>query len=90
MRIEFAVTLQVQISLHVSDRENISDLGTDAEHPRPEACLDRMWAGIVGELLIRITDETDKELLGEKLRRAPLSCRSQKRDPKPDMVRRIF
>jgi hypothetical protein len=33
LRIEFAITLQVQISLHVSDRENIPDLGTNAEDP---------------------------------------------------------
>jgi hypothetical protein len=32
---------QVQVSLHVSDRENIPDLWTKAENPRPEASKNR-------------------------------------------------
>ena len=55
--------LQVQISLHVSDREQISDLRSNAEHPRPEAAEKRVLAGIVGDLLIHIADKADEDLL---------------------------
>jgi hypothetical protein len=71
-RIEFAVAFQVQISLHVSDRENISDLRTDAEHAGLHSAQDRELTEIVGDLLIRIADQADEDLLREKLRGAPV------------------
>ena len=71
-RVEFTVSFQIQIPLHVSNRENVTDLRADPEHPRSEASKNRAPAGIVRNLLIGISDETDKELLREKLRCTPV------------------
>ena len=61
-RIELTKALQVQISLHLSDREKISDLGTDAEHVRLEAAEDRVTSGIVSNLLIGISNKANEDL----------------------------
>src|SRR5260370_21608001 len=71
-RIELAISLQVQVPLHVFDRENIAELRTYAENPRPEASKNRVPADVVRDLLIGIADKTDKDLLREKLRRTPI------------------
>jgi hypothetical protein len=55
LRGELAVGLQVEVSLHVADRKQVSELRTDSEHARPEAAEDRVGARVVGELLIKPT-----------------------------------
>src|SRR5579862_5861102 len=71
-RIEFAVGFDIQISLHVSDREEISDLRADTDDSRPETAQDRTLAKIVGDLLIEIANQANEDLFREKLRRAPV------------------
>ena len=58
--------------MHVADRENIAELRANAENARPEASKDRMSTFVIGDLLIGISDKTDKGLLREKFRRAPV------------------
>ena len=70
--IKFPVSFYVQVPLHVSDGENISELRADAEDPRPEASKDRVSADVVGDLLIGIADKTNENLLREKLRHPPI------------------
>ncbi len=71
-RIEFAVSFQVEIALHVSDREQESDLRTDADDARLESTQDRALSEVVGDLLVSISHKADKDLLGEKLGRTPV------------------
>ena len=65
---ELAITLQIEIALHIADREQKSDLWTDTQHARPESTELGMLAEIVGDLLIAISDQPDENLFGEKLR----------------------
>jgi hypothetical protein len=74
-RIEFAIAFQVQVSLHVSNRENKPNLRTDPEYPGPEATKDRAPADVVGDLLIGISNKTDKDLFREKLRCTPVEMK---------------
>ena len=54
------------------DREDISELRTDAENARAEAAEHRRLAEVVGDLLVGIADEADEDLLGQELRHAPV------------------
>ena len=69
---KFLVTLEVQISLLVSDREQIAELGTNAENARFESVEERRCANIVSNLLVGISDHADEELLGQKVRCTPV------------------
>src|SRR5207245_2397515 len=59
-------------SLHAADGKKIAELRTDAENSRPESAKGWQSAGIVGDLLIGIADQTYEDLLREKFRRAPI------------------
>lgn len=74
-RIEFAIPFQVQISLHVSHREQISDLRADTDNARPKSTQGRVLAKIVGDLLVRISDKADENLFREKLRSTPIDVK---------------
>src|SRR6266446_800149 len=69
---KFLVTLEVQISLLVSDREQIAELGTNAENARFKSVEERCRANIVSDLLVGISDHADKELFGQKVRCTPV------------------
>jgi hypothetical protein len=69
---KIAVCSQAQKALHVSQGESISDLRTDAENARPESAKDRVLAGVVSDLLIGIPGKADEDLLGNKMRGAPV------------------
>ena len=69
---KFLVTLEVQVSLLVSNREQITDLGANAENAGPESAEERGRAKIVGNLLISVSDQSGEHLLGQKVRRAPV------------------
>src|SRR5262245_26119875 len=71
LRAELAVALHIEVSLHVADRKQESELRTDAEHARLEVA-ERARSAVAGELLIRIADQADMDLLGDKLRKAPV------------------
>ena len=60
--IKFAIALQVQISLHLSNRKNVSDLGTDSENPGLERSQNRVLTGIGSHLQIGIADEAYEKL----------------------------
>src|SRR5262245_478749 len=70
---EFAVSLQVEISLQlVADRKDVANLRADSGHPRPEAADAITGAAVAAEFLIEITHEPHLPLLGQELRRAPV------------------
>src|SRR5690348_15751565 len=62
-RIEFPVSLQVQVTLQTAaEWKNISDLRAHTEDARPEASEYRSSAPIIGDLLIGVTDKTNEDL----------------------------
>ena len=61
--IEIAITPQTQEPLHAAHREVVSNLWTDAESARPETTKNRVLTGVVGNLLIGISNEADEHLL---------------------------
>src|ERR1700730_5200783 len=73
--IEFAVSFQIEITLHVADREQVSDLRTDADHSRPESTQDGVLSEVVSDLLIHVSHQADKDLLREKLRSTPVDVK---------------
>jgi len=71
-RIELAITPEAQKALHATDGKEISDLRADAENARPEAAESRVLTGIIRDLLIGITGDTDVKLFGQEMRCAPI------------------
>src|SRR3981189_3365010 len=71
-RVEFPVCLQAQISLRVADGKDRAELRPHSENPRSESAEYRLLASVVRDLLIRISNETDKGLFRKKLRGAPV------------------
>jgi hypothetical protein len=69
-RVEIAVSPQPQEALHVSYGKNISDLRTGTECARPERAENGILAGVIRNLLIRISSEAHEKLLGDKVRGA--------------------
>src|SRR5262249_44871298 len=71
--VEFAIGLQIDIPLHlVSDREEVAELRTDANHPRLEAADAIAGAAVAADLLIEVTHKADLNLLAQELRHAPI------------------
>src|SRR5882757_382972 len=70
--IELSISLQAQKCLIAPDRENISDLRAHAEYARAEAAENGRLTEIVGDLLVGVADEADKDLLRQELRHAPV------------------
>ena len=70
--VELAVALEVQVSLRISERKDVSDLRADSDNAGFEGADVIAAATVAGELVIHIADRTDEHLLGEKLRRAPI------------------
>ena len=60
--VEFPICLEVQISLHVADGEDIADLWTHSEDTRSETTEKRTSASIVRYLLVGISNEADEDL----------------------------
>src|SRR5690349_725387 len=60
---ELAVALEVDVALHVPDREQEADLRTDPEDARLEIAERRARAAVAGELLVGVADETHVNLL---------------------------
>src|SRR5882724_8036755 len=71
-RIEIAVASQAEKTLHVSQWERIADLRADPENARPESAKDRVLAGVIGDLLIRVSGNADENLLRDEMRGAPV------------------
>src|SRR3981081_2003374 len=65
-------TLSDSIPLHVTNREQVSDLWAETDNARPKSTQDRVLTKIVRDLLIQISDEADEDLFREKLRGAPV------------------
>src|SRR5262249_48177399 len=72
LRREFPVALQVEITLKISHREQVSELRADAGDARLEVAQDRGNADVGGEVVIPIADAADLKLLGDELRGAPV------------------
>ena len=72
MAVEFTITLEVHVYLFISDRKNVSNLRADADDAGVERADMVSAAAVAGELVIHIADCADEQLLGDKLRRAPI------------------
>src|SRR5215470_11968724 len=66
LRAELLEAFQVDVTLHVADRENVADLRADAGDARTKTVEPGRHTRIVGDLLEVIADHTDMELLGEE------------------------
>ena len=60
------------LAVRGKDADTVLRALADAENTRAEAAENGRLAKLVGDLLIGVADEPDKNLLGEKLRRAPV------------------
>src|SRR5207342_2224553 len=69
---EFPVALEIQISLLVSNRKQIAELGAKAEDARFESVEEWSRADIVSDLLVGVADHADEELFGQKVRCTPV------------------
>ena len=67
---------QIEIALHVADREQVTELRIDAEHARAEAAEHLACAEVVGDLLGAISHQADENLLGQDLRSAQSKWKS--------------
>jgi hypothetical protein len=74
-RIKSSIRLEVQISLHASNEEDLSDLRAHSKDTRFETAEKRASAGIVRDLLICISNEAYEDLLLEKLRSTPIEMK---------------
>src|SRR5262245_9903998 len=68
--VEFPIGLQVEISLYVADRKQISELRTNSDNARSVFTQKSRSTAVPGELFVEISDGTDLPLLGEELRSA--------------------
>src|ERR1019366_1322429 len=66
------IRLHAQETLLSVERKNVSQLGTDRKHPRLKRTDFVAGAAVSGDLIVGVTNEADKELLGQELRRAPV------------------
>src|SRR5262249_25201623 len=71
-RRELPIALQVEIALHLADREDHADLRADAGHARLHVAEESGLPLVGGELLIEVADEPELHLLGDELRGAPV------------------
>ena len=71
------IRLHAQEALLSVERKNVSQLGTDRKHPRLKRTDFVAGAAVGSDLIVGITNEADKEVLGQELRR-----------PSPDENRR--
>src|SRR5882757_9583530 len=70
--VELSISLQAQKCLIAPNGENISDLRAHAEYARAETAENCRLTEIVGDLLVGVADEADKDLLRQELRHAPV------------------
>ena len=63
---EFGVSLEAQESLFVPHRENVSKLRPDAGNARTKAAEDCGLAGVIGDLLVAISNQADKNCFDRK------------------------
>ncbi len=70
--VKFRVGFLIDIALHATDREKVSDLRTDAGDPRLETADMVAGAAVARQLIVNVADQTNLNLLGHKLRRAPI------------------
>lgn len=75
-RIKFAVGVDVQISLHVAYGKDVAPLGTHPDNPRSEAAEKGTATGVIGDLLIGVSNKSDEGLLRKKLGGAPVEMES--------------
>src|SRR6267142_5879850 len=71
-RSELAVSLEIEIALHVADRKQEPDLGADANHLGLEAADTVARTAVAAELLVDIAYEANHDLLRQELRCTPV------------------
>src|SRR6187402_1549651 len=69
---ELAIGFHVEISLHVPNREEISELWTNSEDPGSKTTEDGILTEVVRDLLIGVSHEADENLFRKKLGDAPV------------------
>ena len=70
--VEFLVSLQVQVALNARDRKYKPNLRTDTDDAGFERAQLRGAAPVCGELIVDVPDDTNLQLLGQKLRCGPI------------------
>src|SRR6476620_2266778 len=69
---ELLVSLEVQVALHVADREDEPKLRANAENLRLEAADTITRAAVATDFLVDVSDETNHERLAQELGRTPV------------------
>src|SRR5580692_10287811 len=70
---ELPIALEIEISLHlVGERNDEADLGTDACDLRLEAADAIARSAVAADLPVDVSNQSDLDLLGQELRRAPV------------------
>jgi hypothetical protein len=73
--VELAIALEVDVSLRSSERKDVSDLRADADDAGFEGAHPIAASTVARELVVDITHGADQQLLGEKLRGAPVEVK---------------
>jgi hypothetical protein len=71
----FPICFQVQVSLHIAHRKDVSNLRPNSQNARLESAEDRVLPAVVRDLLVRVSDKADENLLREKLGGAPIKVK---------------
>ena len=72
MSIKFTVSLEVQITLVITDWEYVAELRANADDARQEGAHVVAAATVTRELIVDIAHRADEQLLCEKLRCTPI------------------
>ena len=73
--VEFPVAFEIEIALHIADRKQISDLRANANHARLEAPDTVAGTAVARQLIVKVTDGADKNLLRQILRSSPVDVK---------------
>jgi hypothetical protein len=71
---EFPISLQIEVDLNLSEREDETHLRADTNHARLKRADVVAGATVGADLLVEVSNGADEELLGEELRGAPISA----------------
>jgi hypothetical protein len=62
-RVKFLVAFQIQISLKIAHRDDVTDLRTSPEYPRLKTAEPIARPGVTGDLLVGISDDAELQLV---------------------------
>jgi hypothetical protein len=70
--VEFAIAFEIDIRLHCAERDYVPNLGPNTHDPRLETADPVASATVATDLIVNVANYPNLELLGQKLRRAPV------------------